>query len=591
MNYKISYDDFRQKFLDFFVSKNHKLIKNSSLIPENDPTVLFTTAGMQPLVPYLLGEKHPEGRRLTNVQRCVRTVDIGEVGDISHFTFFEMLGNWSLGDYFKEEAIKMSFEFLTQVLKINKKELAVTVWIGNESAPKDVESYNIWKTIGLEDSQICWCEDNWWGPAGITGPCGPCSEMFFNTQGEKCSPTCGPLCKCGRYLEIWNDVFMEYNKNSDGSFSKLAQQNVDTGMGLERTLGILNGFKDNYETELFSAVLAKLAEISGKKYQNNLRAFRKIADHTRTAVFLLGDENGIAPSNIDQGYILRRLIRIAIRNLKQLEVSGHVLAELAEIYIEKYKKYYPILETRKDFILHELNKEEILFNRTIHSGLKELAKVLEKLQSNDTIRGEIAFKLYDTYGFPLEFTEEIASEKGVKVDVAGFNKFFAEHQEKSRRGAEQKFKGGLADHSEITTRLHTATHILHTVLRKNFGQDIKQKGSNITAERMRFDFSFDRKFTPDELKFIEQKVNEVIEQNLEVQMEEMMLEEAQQAGAIGLFTNKYDKEKVKVYSVGKFSKEICGGPHVKNTSEMGHFRILKEEASSAGVRRIKAVLE
>ncbi len=587
----ISYDELRNSWINFFKSKNHREISNASLIPENDPTVLFTTAGMHPLVPYLLGEVHPEGKRLCNIQRCVRTQDIVEVGDTCHLTFFEMLGNWSLGDYFKEEMIKMSYEFLTLVLKIKKEDLAITVWSGNKDVPRDEESYQYWQNVGLDKNQIFWCDDNWWGPAGLTGPCGPDTEMFWNTRGEKCCDTCGPLCPCGRYLEIWNDVFMEFNKNSDGTFSKLSQQNVDTGMGLERALLVLNGYNDVYESELFSAFIVKLEEISGKKKSDNVRAFRKIADHMRTAIFILGDERGVVPSNTDQGYVLRRLIRIAIRSLKQLGVQEKVLAILVDVYIETYKKYYPVLAQKRDFILHELDKEETLFNKTINSGLKEIGKVLDKLNAGDVLNGATAFHLYDTYGFPLEFTEEIANEKGVKVDVSGYNKCFVEHQEKSRVGAEQRFKGGLADHSEITTRYHTATHILHNILRNNFGTTVEQKGSNITAERMRFDFSFDRKITPDELKKIENEVNEIIGRGLDVKFEEMTLAEAQAFGAIGLFANKYDAEKVKVYTVGDFSKEICGGPHVQNTRELGHFKIQKEEASSAGVRRIKAVLE
>ena len=593
MNYKVSYDELKNKYLDFFVSKGHKIIKNSSLIPENDPSVLFTTAGMHPLVPYLLGEKHPEGKRLVNVQRCIRTGDIDEVGDATHLTFFEMLGNWSLGDYFKQGSIAMSYELMTNVLKVDPADLAVTVFAGDANVPKDMESYEIWKSMGLDESQIFFCgrEDNWWGPAGLTGPCGPDTEIYINNRAQdKCSPQCNPTCRCKKYVEVWNNVFMEYNKNADGTYSKLLQQNVDTGMGMERMLCILNGIYDVYATELFEGTIKELENISGKKYQDNLRAFRKIADHLRAAVFILGDERGVAPSNTEQGYILRRIIRSMIRNLKQLGVEEAVLSKLAVIVIEKYKKNYPELETNRSFVLQELEKEESLFSRTINAGLREIAKVIAHLEGKTLIGGDMAFRLYDTFGFPLEFTIEIAKENELEVDIEGFKRFFAEHQEKSRQGAEKKFKGGLADNSEITTRLHTATHILQAVLRNNFGDGIAQKGSNITAERLRFDFSFDRKVMPEEIKKVEKEVNDIIVQNLDVIMEEMTFEEAQAAGAIGLFANKYDKEKVKVYSIGYVSKEVCGGPHVRNTSEMGQFKILKEEASSAGVRRIKAVL-
>ncbi len=588
----ISYEQIKKMYLDFFVSHGHKVIKSASLIPENDPTVLFTTAGMQPLVPYLLGEKHPAGNRLTDVQKCMRTGDIDEVGDTSHLTFFEMLGNWSLGDYFKKESIQMSYEFLTKYLKIDPSRLAVTVFAGENGIPRDEETYQTWKSLGFDDSQIFFygSEDNWWGPAGQTGPCGPDTEIFIVKDQEKCSPDCGPSCHCGKYTEIWNNVFMEYNKNPDGSFSKLTQKNVDTGMGLERILCTINNIQDIYTTELFAGTISQLEALSGLKYADNLRTFRRIADHIRTITFILGDEKGVAPSNTEQGYILRRLIRSTIRNLKKINITDNVMEALAQTVIDKYKSSFPELEQNQKFILDELHKEEILFNRTITFGLKEINKIIERLGSGKTIDGKTAFHLYDTYGFPLEFTEEIAAENGLKVDVEGFKKCFEEHQEKSRKGAEQKFKGGLADHTEETTKLHTATHILHAVLRNKFGTGVAQKGSNITAERMRFDFSFDRKITPDELKEIEDDVNRVIAQNLPVKMEEMTLAEAQAAGAIGLFANKYDAEKVKVYSVGNFSKEVCGGPHVSNTSEMGHFKITKEESSSAGVRRIKATL-
>ena len=590
---KLSYDELRNMYLDFFKSHGHKEIQNASLIPENDPTVLFTTAGMHPLVPYLQGEKHPQGNRLTDVQRCIRTGDIDEVGDTSHLTFFEMLGNWSLGDYFKKEAIRMSFEFLTKNLEIPVENLAVTCFAGNETTPRDEETASVWKECGLKDEQIFFTEeDNWWGLA-TGGPCGPDTEMFINDLSKPaCGPNCGPSCHCGKYMEIWNDVFMQYNKKPDGTLEPLKQKNVDTGMGTERVLRVMNGVDDVYKTELFTDIIAKLEQISGKTYKGNERHFRKIADHARAATFILGDVRGVKPSNTEQGYVLRRIIRSAIRSLKQIGVNDNVLAVLADMYISKHKKYYPELETNRSVVLEALEKEETLFKRTLQSGLKEMEKVMARLGNDKLIDGQTAFHLYDTFGFPLEFTQEVASENGIRVDVDGFRKCFEEHQAKSRAGAEQKFKGGLADHSEKTTAYHTATHILQAVLRKVIDPSVSQKGSNLTTERMRFDFSCPRKLTPEELKRIEDEVNAIISQNLPVKMEEMTLEEAQKAGAIGLFTHKYDAEKVKVYTIGNnVSKEICGGPHVENTSVMGHFRILKEEASSAGVRRIKAVLE
>ena len=592
---KLTYDELHNMYLDFFKNHGHKEIQNASLIPENDPTVLFTTAGMHPLVPYLLGEKHPEGTRLTDVQRCIRTGDIDEVGDTSHLTFFEMLGNWSLGDYFKQESIKMSFELLTKYLEIPVEQLAVTCFAGDKDAPRDDETASVWKECGLKDEQIFFYgkDDNWWGPAGVTGPCGPDTEIFINDLSKPaCGPDCGPACHCGKYMEIWNNVFMQYNKKADGTFEPLKQKNVDTGMGLERVLRVMNGLNDVYMTELFSDVIARLEKISGKTYQGNEKLFRKIVDHIRAATFILGDVRGVKPSNTEQGYVLRRIIRSAIRALKQLDVNDNVLAELALMFIEKHKKYYPELEQNKMVVLEALEKEETLFKRTLQSGLKEMEKVMARLGDSKQIDGQTAFHLYDTFGFPLEFTQEVASENGITVDADGFKKCFEEHQEKSRAGSEQKFKGGLADHSEKTTAYHTATHILQAVLRRDIDPNICQKGSNLTAERMRFDFSFSRKLTPEELKQVEDDVNAIISQNLPVKMQEMTLAEAQAAGAMGLFANKYDAQKVKVYTVGdNVSKEICGGPHVENTSVMGHFRILKEEASSAGVRRIKAVLE
>ncbi len=586
---KMTYDELRTLWTDFFKEKGHAAIASASVLPENDATVLFTTAGMQPLVPYLMGEKHPAGKRLTDIQKCIRTNDIAEVGDHCHLTFFEMLGNWSLGDYFKKETIAWSYEFLTTRLGFKKEQLAVTCFCGDDKVAKDTEAADYWKEQGLDENQIFFLSDNWWGLAD-GGPCGPDTEMFIDNGQAPCGPDCSPACHCGKYTEVWNDVFMQYLKNKDGSLSDLSQKNVDTGMGLERILAFMNGIGDVFTTELFEAARLKLEELSGKKYEDNLVPFRKILDHTRTAVFILGDDKAVVPSNTDQGYVLRRLIRIAIRNLKKLGVNEGVLPQIAACYVDKFKKYYPELERNSAFIMSELEKEEQLFNRTIIAGLREMDKVVAKVQDG-MIDGKTAFHLYDTYGFPLEFTQEIAAEHNINVDVAGFNACYEAHQELSRKGAEQKFKGGLADHSEKSAHYHTATHIMHAVLRGMFGDTVAQKGSNITPERMRFDFSFDRKLTPEEVKEVETKVNAVIEQRIPVECAEKTLEEAQAEGAIGLFAHKYDAEKVKVYTIAGVSKEVCGGPHATNTGDLGHFRILKEESSSAGVRRIKAVLE
>lgn len=587
----ITYRELRQKWLEFFKSKGHAEIPSASVFPENDATVLFTTAGMHPLVPYLMGQKHPAGNRLTDIQKCIRTNDIDAVGDTSHLTFFEMMGNWSLGDYFKKEMVAWSFEFLTQHLGFKPEQLAVTCFKGDENAPRDDETAGYWKEQGLKDNQIFFygADDNWWGLAD-GGPCGPDTEMFIDNGQPACGPDCGPACHCGKYTEIWNDVFMQYEKKSDGSLVKLAQQNVDTGMGLERTLAFMNGVGDAFSTELFAGLRQKLEELSGKKYTEALVPFRKVLDHVRTSVFILGDDKHLAPSNTDQGYVLRRLIRVAIRSLKQLGITDFVLPALAECVLDQYGEYYPELQRNRDFIMTELAKEEQLFNRTITAGLKEMDKVMGRVQ-NGLIDGQTAFHLYDTYGFPLEFTQQIATENNLQVDVDGFNKCFQAHQELSRKGAEQKFKGGLADHSEKSAHYHTATHIMHAMLRQMFGETVAQKGSNITPERMRFDFSFNRKMTPEEVKELENRVNVVIEQKIPVECAERTLAEAQAEGAIGLFAHKYDAEKVKVYTIGSVSKEVCGGPHAQNTGDLGHFRILKEESSSAGVRRIKAVLE
>ena len=582
-------------YLDFFKSKGHTVIPSASLIPENDPTVLFTTAGMHPLVPYLLGAKHPEGKRLVNVQKCVRTGDIDEVGDASHCTFFEMLGNWSLGDYFKKGAIEYSFEFLTspQWLGLDKDSLYFTCFAGDEDAPKDTESAEIWMSLGVEESHIFFLDKthNWWGPAGITGPCGPDTEMFIDMGTPACGPDCSPACSCGKYLEIWNDVFMQYNKTAEGTFEPLSQMNVDTGMGLDRTVTILQGKSSVYDTDVFEGTLKKIAELSGKSYSDDMdttRSFRIIADHVRCATFMMGDINGITPSNVDQGYVLRRLIRRAVRYALRLGIPELSLQKIAKVIIDQYKDVYPELESNRDKIINELNLEEERFQRTIKQGLKEFEKLEQRIEGN-VINGTDAFHLYDTFGFPIEFTLELAHEKGFEVDKKGFDKAFENHQKLSSAGAEQRFKGGLADTGEETAKLHTATHLLHAALRKVLGDEVAQKGSNITAERLRFDFSFGRKIEPDELTEIQRLVNEAIDAKVDIVCEEMSVEEAKEKGAIGLFEAKYGSV-VKVYTIDGFSKEICGGPHAANTADLGHFKIVKEQSSSAGVRRIKAVL-
>ena len=584
----------RKLYLDFFKDRGHAVIQGASLIPENDPTVLFTTAGMHPLVPYLSGEKHPQGTRLTDVQKCVRTGDIDEVGDATHCTFFEMLGNWSLGDYFKKEAISWSFEFLTEVLKIDKNRLAVSVFAGDETAPRDEEAASIWMKCGIPADRIFFLpkKNNWWGPAGQTGPCGTDTEMFIDTGKPKCSEECSPACDCGKYIEIWNDVFMQYNKQADGSFAPLKQKNVDTGMGLERTLCILNGYKSVYETDLFQNAIAKLEELSGKKYGESdeiTKAMRIIADHIRTSTMLLGDQKGVTPSNVDQGYVLRRLIRRAVRFGRVIDLKEGALSEIAKVYVEQYKGIYPEIGENAEKIVTELEKEVARFSSVLQQGLKEFEKVISYLPVK-RLSGKTAFKLYDTYGFPIEMTVELAKEIGYEVDVEGYHKAFEEHQQKSHAGAEQRFKGGLQDNTEEVTRLHTATHLMNAALRTLVDENIRQKGSNITAERLRFDFNLDRPLTPEEIKKIEEYVNNAIAAKADVICTEMTVAEAKAMGAIGVFDSKYG-EKVKVYQIGPFSTEICGGPHAKNTGELGKFRIVKEQSSSAGVRRIKAVLE
>ena len=592
---KINSKELRSLYLNFFNEKGHAIIRSASLIPENDPTVLFTTAGMHPLTPYLLGQKHPAGNRLTDVQKCVRTGDIDEVGDASHCTFFEMLGNWSLGDYFKKEAITWSFEFLTseKYLNIPVERLAVSVFAGDEDAPRDDESAQIWMSCGLKPEQIYYLpkKNNWWGPAGVTGPCGPDTEMFFDTGKPACGDNCGPQCDCGKYLEIWNDVFMQYNKKEDGTFEPLKQKNVDTGMGLERTVCVINGLKSVYETDVFAGAIECIENLSGKKYgesEDVTKAMRIIADHVRTATFMLGDQIGVTPSNVDQGYVLRRLIRRAIRFMRQLGIQKGEMVKLAMHYVDFYQEVYTELVDNRQKIHDELNKEEEKFSKALDQGIKEFERVVTRLNGT-VIDGQTAFRLYDTFGFPIEMTTEFAAEKGLTVDIEGFQAKFAEHQKKSQLGSEQRFKGGLADHSEKTTKLHTATHLLQAALRKVLGDEVAQKGSNITEERLRFDFSFSRPMTKDEVAEAQRLVNEAIAAKMPISCAEMTVEQAKAQGAIGLFGDKYG-EVVKVYTMGDFSKEICGGPHAENTGDLGTFVITKEQSSSSGVRRIKAEL-
>jgi alanyl-tRNA synthetase len=600
----ITIHELRRKYIEFFVSKGHVEISGKSLIPENDPTVLFTTAGMHPLVPYLLGEKHPAGKRLTDYQKCIRTGDIEAVGDPSHLTFFEMLGNWSLGDYFKEEALAWSFEFLTdpRYLGIPVDKLSVTVFGGEEGIPRDEDSARIWKKLGIPEERIYFLprEDNWWGPAGETGPCGPDSEMFVDTGKPKCGPDCRPGCHCGKYFEVWNDVFMQYNKTSEGKYVPLEHPCVDTGMGIERTVAMLQGKASVYDTEAFATVLGAISEATAvggarKPYEAEGelgKSFRIVADHARTATFILGDPKAVMPSNIGAGYVLRRIIRRAVRHGRKLGIEGSFLPGIAEKVIANYAEPYPELALNRARVMEELANEESKFLETLQKGEHEFEKMLPNLLKNPQkiMSGRLAFKLYDTYGFPIELTEELAAESGMTVNRSEFDEAYKKHQELSRAGSEQVFKGGLADHGEVATRYHTATHLLHKALRTVLGEHVGQKGSNITAERLRFDFSHGAPMSPDELKRVEDMVNEQIRRDLPVTMAMMKLEEAKASGAIALFGEKYE-ETVKVYTIGDFSKEVCGGPHVERTGVLGKFRIQKEQSSSAGVRRIYAVLE
>ena len=593
---KMTSGELRSMWLNFFKSKGHAVIPSASVIPENDPTVLFTTAGMHPLVPYLLGSKHPAGTRLTDVQKCIRTGDIDEVGDASHLTFFEMLGNWSLGDYFKKEMIAWSWEFLTspEYLGLDKDKLAFTVFEGEGDIPRDEEAANYWMENGVKKENIYFLprEHNWWGPAGQTGPCGPDTEMFIIKDQPPCGPDCSPACSCGRFLEIWNDVFMQYNKTADGQYVPMAKKNVDTGMGLERTVCTLNGCKTVYETDAFTNIIAKISELSGKHYDDDeatTKAFRIVADHLRTSTFIMGDPRGVSPSNVDQGYVLRRLIRRAVRFGMGLGMPEGFTAEIGKVVINQYAEVYPELKQNENFVLEQFKLEETRFARTLRQGEREFEKAVSRMGENKVIDGVVAFNLYATYGFPIEMTRELAKEHGLTVDEAGFEKHFAEHQKSSHAGAEQRFKGGLADSSAQSARLHTATHLLHAALRRVLGDEVAQKGSNITPERLRFDFSFGRKVTKDELAQVEALVNEWIKADVPVVMTETTVEDAKKEGAIGLFESKYG-ERVRMYTMGEYSKEICGGPHASHTGELVSFKILKEESSSAGVRRIKAVI-
>jgi len=587
-------DKLKKLYIEFFRRKNHKVITNASLIPEADPTVLFTPAGMHPLIPFLLGQPHPLGKRLVNNQKCLRTDDIDKVGDEFHLTFFEMLGNWSLGDYFKEEAIKWSFEFLTDKkwLGLNKDKLYISVFAGDIDAPRDEESARIWRKYGMPKERIFYLpkKDNWWGPAGATGPCGPDTEMFWDSGKEPCSKECKPGCPCGKYFEIWNDVFMEYNKTAEGKYVPLKQKNVDTGMGVERTIAALQGEKSVYEIETFKPIIDMIKEIGKIKTpdEKQKKSIRIITDHIKASVFILGDEKAVVPSNVDQGYILRRLIRRAIRHGKLIGIEKDFLDSLANIVIQLYNKDYPELEEKKGFILDEIKKEEVRFRKTLEKGLRKFKEIVKETRKID---GKNAFLLFQSFGFPIEMTKELAKEIGVIVDEKGFEEEFKKHQEISRIGAEKKFKGGLSDASVQTTKLHTATHLLNEALRRILKKkDIVQKGSNITPDRLRFDFNFDRSLTENEIKDVEKLVNEQIKKALPVERKEMTVKEAMKMGAQAVFVQKYD-ERVSVYFIGDFSVEICGGPHVNNTKELGKFKIVKEEGIAAGIRRIKAILE
>ena len=579
--------DIRNKYLKFFERHGHKIIPSSPLIPENDPSVLFTTAGMQPLVPYLLGEKHPEGKRLTDYQKCLRTNDIDEVGDNRHLTYFEMLGNWSLGDYFKEESIQMSYDFLTKELGIPAEKISVTCFAGDEDCPRDELTASCWEKAGIPKERIYFYgkDDNWW-IAGEEGPCGPDTEMFYDTGKPKCSEDCQPSCDCGKYVEIWNNVFMEYYKK-DGKYTKLEQKNVDTGLGLERMTMLLQGKQTPFDTELFSPVMEKLQSLAKN---DDIASRRIVAEHLRASMMIICD--GGRPSNLDRGYILRRLIRRMTRHLNKLQIDLNELPNLIDLNIETLKEMYPELQDHKQEIKDVIVAEKDKFMKTLNNGEREFNKVINRLKNQciNKIDGKTIFNLYETYGFPPEVTKDLATENGFEADLSKFDELFKEHQEKSRMGSDQKFKGGLAEQNEKTIAYHTATHLLNAALKKVIGPNSHQRGSNITTERMRFDFNCDHKLTPEEKQKVEDLVNEWIKEDLPVTVETMKKEDALKSGAECMFIEKYPEE-VTVYTIGNVSKELCGGPHVKHTGELGHFKIVKEEASSQGVRRIKAILE
>ena len=580
--------EIRNKYLNFFKNHGHVVIPSAPLIPENDPSVLFTTAGMQPLVPYLLGEPHPAGTRLTDYQKCVRTNDIDEVGDNRHLTYFEMLGNWSLGDYFKEESIQMSYDFLTKELRIPAEKLSVTCFAGDEDCARDEVTASCWKKAGIPEERIYYFgkDDNWW-IAGETGPCGPDTEMFYDTGKPKCSPECNPSCGCGKYVEIWNNVFMEFYKDENGKYSKLKQHNVDTGLGLERMTMLLEGKETPFETELFAPIMDKLVEL---QKVDNIASRRIVAEHLRSSMMIICD--GGRPSNVDRGYILRRLIRRMVRHMNKLQISLDELSTLIDINVENLKEMYPALEANKETIKNVILEEKDKFVKTLEKGEKEFAKEVGQVkeQGENIVPGKVVFRLYDTYGFPPEVTEELATENGMKIDKEGFDKLFKEHQEKSRAGSEQKFKGGLASTGEMETKYHTATHLLNAALKQVLGSHVHQRGSNITAERMRFDFSHPAKMTDEEKQKTEDLVNEWITEAIPVEHLEMKKDDAIKMGAEAMFIEKYG-DIVSVYKIGDVSIELCGGPHVSNTSELGHFKIKKEESSSSGIRRIKAILD
>ena len=580
--------EIRNKYLNFFKNHGHVVIPSAPLIPENDPSVLFTTAGMQPLVPYLLGEPHPAGTRLTDYQKCVRTNDIDEVGDNRHLTYFEMLGNWSLGDYFKEESIQMSYDFLTKELGIPVEKLSVTCFAGDEDCARDEVTASCWKKAGIPEERIYYFgkDDNWW-IAGETGPCGPDTEMFYDTGKPKCSPECNPSCGCGKYVEIWNNVFMEFYKDENGKYSKLKQHNVDTGLGLERMTMLLEGKETPFETELFAPIMDKLVEL---QKVDNIASRRIVAEHLRSSMMIICD--GGRPSNVDRGYILRRLIRRMVRHMNKLQISLDELSTLIDINVENLKEMYTALETNKETIKNVILEEKDKFVKTLEKGEKEFAKEVGQVkeQGENIVPGKVVFRLYDTYGFPPEVTEELATENGMKIDKEGFDKLFKEHQEKSRAGSEQKFKGGLASTGEMETKYHTATHLLNAALKQVLGSHVHQRGSNITAERMRFDFSHPAKMTDEEKQKTEDLVNEWITEAIPVEHLEMKKDDAIKMGAEAMFIEKYG-DIVSVYKIGDVSIELCGGPHVSNTSELGHFKIKKEESSSSGIRRIKAILD